>query len=84
MSLNIKNPETYRLAHELADLTGETVTRAVTESVLERLERVRREKPASLADRFLAIGRDCATRLPEATRSADHGNLLYGDDGLPR
>ena len=39
MSLNIKNEETYRLAHELAELTGESVTTAVTEAVRERLER---------------------------------------------
>ncbi|HZS93867.1 MAG TPA: type II toxin-antitoxin system VapB family antitoxin [Chloroflexota bacterium] len=32
MSLNIKREETYRLARELADLTGESVTVAVTES----------------------------------------------------
>jgi hypothetical protein len=31
----------------------------------------------------MAIGRDCARRLPEPYRSAEHGELLYGDDGLP-
>jgi hypothetical protein len=31
MTLNIKNPETHRLATELARLTGETLTQAVTE-----------------------------------------------------
>ena len=37
MSLNIKNEETYRLAQELAQLTGESMTAAVTEAVRERL-----------------------------------------------
>jgi antitoxin VapB len=37
MSLNIKNPETYRLVKELADATGESMTTAVTEAVRERL-----------------------------------------------
>lgn len=83
MGLNIKNAEAIRLAHELADVTGETVTRAVTESVRERLERLRRNEPTSLAERLLAIGRDCSTRLPEPARSADHAEMLYGDDGLP-
>jgi antitoxin VapB len=84
MSLNIKNPTTHQLAQELADITGETLTGAVTEAVRERLERVRRDDTPSLADRLLAIGRDCARRLPEPYRSADHADLLYADDGLPR
>jgi len=84
MSLNIKNPRTHQLAQELADLTGETLTGAVTEAVRERLERLRHGNAALLVDRLLAIGRDCATRLPEPYRSADHADLLYAEDGLPR
>ena len=37
MSLNIKNEETHCLARELAELTGETLTVAVTVAVRERL-----------------------------------------------
>lgn len=84
MGLNIKSDEAHRLAQELASLTGESLTRAVTESVRERLARVRGDEPPGLADRLLAIGRDVAVRLPEPYRSADHAELLYGDDGLPR
>jgi antitoxin VapB len=84
MSLNIKNPQTHELAQELADLTGETLTGAVTEAVRERIERLRDSSAPSLADRLLAIGQACAARLPEPYRSAVHADLLYGDDGLPR
>jgi len=84
MSLNIKNEEAHRLAQELAAMTGETLTRAVTESMRERLERLRGEEGTGLADRLLAIGRDCAGRLAEPYRSTEHADLLYGDDGLPR
>ncbi len=84
MSLNIKNDEAHRLAQELATLTGESMAAAVTEAVRERLDRVRRERGIHLSDRLLAIGKDCAARLKEPFRSADHGDLLYGDDGLPR
>ena len=49
MSLNIKNPETHRLARDLALLTGETVTEAVTVAVRERLERIRSDSRGSLA-----------------------------------
>jgi antitoxin VapB len=84
MSMNIKNDETHRLAEELARLTGESLTAAVTVAVRERLERLRRERGNSLADRLLAIGRDCAPRLQEPFRSADHAELLYDDNGMPR
>jgi antitoxin VapB len=84
MSLNIKNPETHRLAEELAKRTGESMTVAVTTAVRERLDRVRREQGASLAQRLVEIGKDCAKRLKEPYRSADHDKLLYDDRGLPR
>ena len=85
MSLNIKNDEAQRLAQELAKLTGESMTAAVRESLRERLERLRRERNVSLADRLLAIGKDCAAHLKEPFRSSHHGDLLYDDrDGLPR
>ncbi len=84
MALNIKNEETHRLVRELAERTGETMTTAVTTAVRERLERVRREQGQGLADRLLAIGKDCAARLKEPFRSVDHGYLLYGELGRPK
>lgn len=84
MSLNIKNEETHRLARELAELTGENLTAAVTVAVRERLDRLRERPGARLADRLLAIGRDCATHMKEPYRSVDHGDLLYDERGLPR
>ncbi|MGH2461430.1 MAG: type II toxin-antitoxin system VapB family antitoxin [Chloroflexota bacterium] len=80
----MKNNETYRLAHELADLTGESITAAVTEALRERLQRVRGAHADSLADRLLAIGRDCSSHLQEPFRSVAHGDLLYDERGLPR
>jgi antitoxin VapB len=84
VSLNIKREETYRMAQELAELTGESVTSAVTEAVRERLDRVRQQQGRSLADRLMAIGEDCARHLREPYRSIDHADLLYDDLGLPR
>jgi antitoxin VapB len=84
MGLNIKNTETHRLVQELAALTGESMTAAVTEAVRERLDRVRRERSVSLAERLLAIGKDCAAHLKEPFQSIDHGDLLYDERGLPR
>lgn len=84
MGLNIKNDETYRLVEELAALTGENMTAAVTTAVRERLARLRRGRPGGLAEHLLALGKDCAPRLKEPFRSADHGDLLYDERGLPR
>ena len=84
MSLNIKNRETERLVGELAKLTGENKTAAITVAVRERLQRIQIEGGAGLAERLLAIGKDCARRLPDPVRTIDHGDLLYGEDGLPR
>ncbi|TMJ28754.1 MAG: transcription factor [Alphaproteobacteria bacterium] len=81
MRLSIKDEETQRLARELAERTGETITFAVTTAIRERLDRIRREQGESLADRLMAIGRDCAARLKEPFRSADHADLLYGEHG---
>ena len=72
------------MARELARLTGESMTAAVTEAVRERLDRVRRGASPGLANRLLAIGKDCAARLKEPFRTADHGDLLYDEHGLPR
>ncbi len=84
MSLNIKNPEAHRLAKELAALTGESMTEAVTRAIAERLERARREEGENLAERLIEIGKDCAKHLKEPFRSADHADLLYDERGLPR
>jgi antitoxin VapB len=84
MGLNIKNAETYRLVAELAELTGENMTTAVTVAVRERLGRVRRDRGVSLTDRLLAIGKECAAHLKEPYRSVDHGELLYDERGFPR
>ena len=84
MGLNIKNLEAHVLAQELSTLTRESMTTAVTVALRDRLARVRQQQDLSLADRLLAIGRDCAGRLKEPFRSAAHGDLLYDERGLPR
>jgi antitoxin VapB len=84
MSMNIKNKEAYRLTRQLSDLTGESLTTAVTAAVRERLERVRRERGVDLAERLLLIGRDCAAHLRQPFRTINHADMLYDDRGLPK
>jgi len=83
MALNIRNPDTDRLAKALAELTGETKTEAVTRALQDRLARVRRERAGRrLADELDDIALRCA-RLPVLdTRDADE-ILGYDEHGLP-
>ena len=74
----------HRLARQLAKITGESLTTTVTEAVRERLDRVRHELGADLAERLLLIGRDCALHLKEPFRMIDHDKMLYDARGLPK
>ena len=84
MSLNIKDEKAHRLARELARLTGESMTAAVSEAIRERLERVRGNSRKGMAERLLEIGRDCAAHLKEPYKSMDVDELLYDEKGLPK
>ena len=84
MSLNIKNEKTHRLVRELARATGESMTAAVDKAVQERLERIRGDNKAGLAERLLKIGRECAAHMKEPYLSIDHGEMLYDEKGLPK
>ena len=85
MSPNINDPEAPRQAGELPRLTGETTTGALTTALRERLERERRKRDATLlAQELHAIGRRCAALLAPGPAAVEHGNLLYGEQGLPK
>ena len=83
MSLNIKSPEAHALAGELARITGESMTKAVTEAIRERLEREqRRRDEEAVVAKAMAIARRVAS-YPRKDRRP-HGELLYDERGLPR
>ena len=85
MSLNIKNEETCRLASELAQLTGETMTGAITMALKERLEREKRERNIETRlKRMRAISKRVAKLLRDGGPPIDHGDLLYDERGLPK
>ncbi|HTB65346.1 MAG TPA: type II toxin-antitoxin system VapB family antitoxin [Steroidobacteraceae bacterium] len=84
MALNIRSPETEALAAELARLTGETKTEAVTKAVRDRLERVKRARHRrSLADELDTIGKECAA-LPLLDPRLPDEIVGYDEHGLPR
>ena len=84
MSMNIKDENAHRLARELARLTGESMTAAVSEAIRERLERVRGNSRKGMAERLMKIAKECGPRWKEPYRSMDHGDLLYDENGLPK
>ena len=86
MALNIKNPETYRLVKELAELTGESMTGAVTEAVRERLERTRAERDPERIDteRALALLQVIRDRMPPGYLDQDFDALMYDELGAPK
>ena len=84
MALNIRNAETDRLATELARLTGQTKTKAVTEALRTHLERLRQERSGrTLAEDLDEIGRRCA-RLPVRDGRPADEIVGYDELGLPR
>ena len=85
MGLNIKNEETCRLADELARLTGDTKTGAITIALKERLEREKRRRDADALMRDIrAIGERCAKLIGPGVSATDHGAMLYDEHGLPK
>jgi antitoxin VapB len=81
VALNIKDPETDRLARELAELSGLPITAAVRGAIEERLAVLRsrlRAAPPGL-DEIIARGR--ARAIVDARPEDDI--LGYDDRGLP-
>jgi antitoxin VapB len=84
MALNIKNPEADRLARELTEVTGESITDAVIAAMRERLERERaRGRRARLASELGRI-RERYQRLPVVDARPADEILGYDAIGLPR
>jgi antitoxin VapB len=82
MALNIRNPETEKLASDLAALTGETKTEAVTNALRQRLEQMKRcRAKRRVADRLDEIAKHCAA-LPLLNRRSPE-EMLYDERGLP-
>jgi antitoxin VapB len=84
MPLSIRDPETERLARELARRTGKSITVAIRKALQERLCCVRdaERKSLLLAD-LAAIRRRCA-ELPVLDPRTPEEIIGYDERGLPR
>jgi antitoxin VapB len=85
MALSLKNPETERLAKELARATGESVTGAVTIALKERLERTEKAKKREGRLEWLEeLTKRTAPLLKDLPSSDKIGDLLFDKEtGLP-
>ena len=80
--LNFKNTRTIRAAAELAELTGESLTAAVTIAVEERLSREKRlRNKEGRAARLLAIGEEYSA-LPNRDMRTPEEIIGYDENGL--
>jgi antitoxin VapB len=88
VQLNIKGEEAYSMAAELAELTGESLTTAVTAALRERLDRLRRlhDGTARLA-RVRVLAEELRAHLHATVTgddvAANDVAALYGPEGLP-
>ena len=84
MALSIKDPKTERLARNLAQLTGESITTATRRAIEERLRRVGgQSRRAALLEEMAEIRRRWSEMPVADERSADE-ILGYDEHGLPR
>jgi antitoxin VapB len=83
MALSIKDPQADRLARELAEQTGETLTEAVILALRERLLRLRRKKSVPTRRELLRLLRDSMRELPVLDAGRPEEIVGYDEDGLP-
>lgn len=85
-ALSLKNEETVRLARELAQRTGESLTLAVTNAIKERLEELNKEQKREGRMEWLRkLTERTAPLLKDFPSSDKIGDLLYDEKtGLPK
>jgi antitoxin VapB len=90
MALNIKDPETERLAGEVAVLAGESKTRAVRQALRERKQRLLLSQSGrARGDRIVdLLERKIWPRLPDGVRGSaltkeqEEAILGFGPEGI--
>jgi antitoxin VapB len=84
MALSIKDPDTERLARDLARLTGESITMATKRAIEERLRRVgSRAQKGILLEELAQIRRRWST-MPILDQRTPDEIIGYDETGLPR
>ncbi len=83
MAINIKSLEAERLARELADKTGESLTEAIQKSLAERLDRLKRQRKSHILRDQLEDILQRVDKLPVLDPRPPEEIIGYDDNGLP-
>jgi antitoxin VapB len=83
MALSIKNPEADELARQLACLTGESMTEALTAALCERLahETMRRQVAGDLPRRLTELSERMRVNYDTHAVSPEEWAAACGDEG---
>jgi antitoxin VapB len=84
MALSIKDPDTERLARDLARLTGESITMATKRAIEERLRRVGSHTQKGILLEELAQIRRRWSTMPILDQRTPDEIVGYDEIGLPR
>ena len=82
MGMNIKNERVERLARQLADETGKSMTGAIEQALEAEIARLHRERDVAERKRRIREIVDSFGPVPEGVTS-DHSDL-YDEWGLPK
>ena len=87
MQLNIKSDEAYRLASKLAELTGQSLTTAVTDALRRRVDEEERSRETEAMIRDVKmLASEIRAELDKAggeKLSSNHDWLYDDETGLP-
>ena len=84
MALHIKSERTCELAAELAEVTSESKTQAITVALEERLERERKpRKKKATVEEIMALAHEVVRDIGYQP-DEEHTAFLYDERGLPK
>ncbi|MGC2446275.1 MAG: type II toxin-antitoxin system VapB family antitoxin [Candidatus Sulfotelmatobacter sp.] len=84
MALSIKSIEVERMARELAEKTGESLTGAIQKALEERLGRLKRERRSRVLASQLDEILHRVDEMPDIDSRSPDEIIGYDDLGLPR
>lgn len=84
MAISIKSIETERLARQVAEQTGDSLTGAIQKALEERLERLKNQRKSQIILDQLRDILQRVDRLPVLDRRTPEEIVGYDEHGLPR
>lgn len=81
MALSIKNEQAEKLARDLAEITGETITQAIIHALEDRLQRISGcRKSTDIMQEIIAISNHCHA-LPDLDHGSPDEIIGYDENG---